>query len=554
MNEQDKYIGKMLDERYEILEVIGEGGMAVVYKALCHRLNRHVAVKIMRDEMAADEEFRRRFCAESHAVAMLSHPNIVAVYDVSHNDEIEYIVMELINGITLKQYMNRRGAMGWKEVLHFSRQIAKALSHAHERGIVHRDIKPHNIMILRDGTIKVADFGIAALESEVHENSGQTIGSIHYMSPEQARGKSPDVRSDIYSLGVVMYEMLAGKLPYTGDNLADIALAHANAQPENLLDINPDIPAEMERIVMKALNTDIHQRYQSANELLDELDTLVRLPAEEAAPAPVPENVAPLITTNELTKEKYLIRKRRASRVSFFSGTFGLLALCVAVFVFLWNFWIKDVFSQAERVSLPNFVNSYYDTVVSNSDPIYRFNVTYIISNDIEPGLILSQTPEAGRSVMINSGTVDIDLTVSSGVTATVVPDVENYEWNEAFLQLQNAGFIVEKEFSTSATVEKDRVISTSPAAGETINSGSVVYLNVSSGAEILYVQMPNLVGLSEEAAKAKLESFHLEFGGSERVVSALDTGTVVGQSTQAGDTVEEHRKIILQVSMGQEG
>ncbi len=213
--EDDKYIGMMLDGRYEIIERIGEGGMAIVYKALCHRLDRYVAVKIMRDDLAADEDVRRRFCAESHAVAMLSHPNIVAVYDVSHNDAVEYIVMELVNGITLKQYMEKKGALNQDEVVHFTKQIADALAHAHERGIIHRDIKPQNIMLLRDGTVKVGDFGIAALENEIHEETGQAIGSIHYIAPEQARGECPDARSDIYSLGVVMYEMLVGTLEKT---------------------------------------------------------------------------------------------------------------------------------------------------------------------------------------------------------------------------------------------------------------------------------------------------------------------------------------------------
>ena len=231
MDTNDKYIGKMLDDRYEILEVIGEGGMAIVYRALDHRLNRDVAVKIMRDEMAADEEFRRRFCTESHAVAMLSHPNIVAVYDVSHNDNVEYIVMELVDGITLKQYIERKGVVAWKEVVHFTKQISKALAHAHERGIIHRDIKPQNIMLLRDGTIKVGDFGIAALENEVYENNGEAIGSIHYIAPEQARGECPDARSDIYSLGVMMYEMLTGGLPFTGNTLGEIAVQHMNAKP-----------------------------------------------------------------------------------------------------------------------------------------------------------------------------------------------------------------------------------------------------------------------------------------------------------------------------------
>ena len=220
----ENYIGRVLDGRYEIQSLLGEGGMAVVYKAMDHRLNRQVAIKIMRQEMAADEEFRRRFLAEAHAVAMLSNHNIVAIYDVSRSSSMEYIVMELVDGITLKQYMERRGALGWRETLHFSRQIARALRHAHERGIVHRDIKPNNIMLLKDGTIKVADFGIAALENEAVESNGQAIGSIHYIAPEQARGESPDARSDLYSLGVVMYEMLTGEKPYTGDSLGEIAV------------------------------------------------------------------------------------------------------------------------------------------------------------------------------------------------------------------------------------------------------------------------------------------------------------------------------------------
>ena len=226
--EMNKWIGTTLDDRYEIISLVGSGGMAYVYRAVDHRLNRSVVVKIMREEAAADETVRSRFAAESHAVAMLSHPNIVAVYDVSKSDVVEYIVMELIDGVTLLQYMEKKGALPWHEALHFTRQIAKALSHAHSRGIIHRDIKPHNIMLLRDGTIKVADFGIAALESEIEDNKGEAIGSIHYIAPEQIRGESPDGRSDLYSLGVVMYEMLTGQKPYTGDTVGEIAIKHMN--------------------------------------------------------------------------------------------------------------------------------------------------------------------------------------------------------------------------------------------------------------------------------------------------------------------------------------
>ena len=276
MNEEEKYIGKLLDDRYEILETIGEGGMALVFRALDHRLNRYVAVKIMREEMAKDEEFRRRFCAESHAVAMLSNPNIVAVYDVSHSDEREYIVMELISGITLKQYMDKKGALDWKEVVHFTKQITRALSHAHERGIIHRDIKPQNIMLLRDGSIKVADFGIASLENELQESSGQAIGSIHYIAPEQARGELPDARSDIYSLGVVMYEMMTGVVPYAGDTLGEIAVKHINANPKPIHEVNPDIPKVLEEMIARAMASGLQDRYQTAAELADDLEALSR--------------------------------------------------------------------------------------------------------------------------------------------------------------------------------------------------------------------------------------------------------------------------------------
>ena len=553
MNEEEKYIGKLLDDRYEILETIGEGGMALVFRALDHRLNRYVAVKIMREEMAQDEEFRRRFCAESHAVAMLSNPNIVAVYDVSHSDEREYIVMELISGITLKQYMDKNGALDWKEVVHFTKQITRALSHAHERGIIHRDIKPQNIMLLRDGTLKVADFGIAALENEVHENNGQTIGSIHYIAPEQARGNSPDARSDIYSLGVVMYEMLSGSLPYTGDTLAEIAVKHMNAKPAPLRANLPSIPEELERITLKAMNADLSERYQTAGELLADLDLFTQnamkqeLPAEteaEAAPKPV-------LSYSELTKASYNIRRKKASRVSFLSGSFALLLLAIGLFVFLWNFWVKDLFSPAERMDLPNFVGSRYDDVIRDSDSIFNFVITDVYTNDAAPGIIISQKPDPGRSMSIENDGVTVEISVSRSMTSIEVPDMSGYDYREAAEQLQKMGFSVEIESATSDTVAHNCVISSSPAAGEMVISGSLIYLSVSSGPQVVYVEMPNLIGLSEEAAIKKLESNNLSYAGSDWVESPLDRGTVVGQDVQIGQSVEEHSKVTLQVSLG---
>ena len=556
MENNDKYIGMVLDDRYEILEIIGEGGMSVVYKARDQRLNRFVAVKIMRDDMAADEEFRSTFCSEAHAVAMLSNPNIVAVYDVSHSDDIEYIVMELVDGITLRQYMDRRGALQWREVLHFTRQIARALAHAHERGIIHRDIKPQNVMMLRDGTVKVEDFGIAALENEAHESNGQAIGSIHYIAPEQARGEMPDARSDLYSLGVVMYEMLTAQKPYEGDTIAEIAVKHINADAVPPHELVPGIPEELERITLKAMCADIEERYQSANELLDDLEAFVQAQLQPAEPEDKPlENpaVMPIRSVSELNRERFLLRHRRARRVTYLMGTFGALGLCVVMFVFMWNFWLKEVFSPAERISLPNFVGSNYQRIIENPDLLaqYSFDVIYVINTETESGTVLSQNPDPGRSMMVTPDGIKVQLSVSTGMVFNPVPDVINLDYREAKTRLQQAGFIVDIENATSDSVTKDYVISTSPMAGEQMSSGSTVYVTVSTGPQTSYVRMPNVIGLSEDAAISRLETAGLSYGGSDRVNSDVDAGTVIGQSADAFTEVEEHSKIYLKVSLG---
>ena len=270
--DMDRYIGRLLDNRYEILEIIGTGGMAVVYKARCHRLNRLVAIKILKDEFSRDEEFRRRFHAEGEAVAMLSHPNIVQVYDVSSTDNANFIVMELIDGITLKQYMEKKGVLNWKETLHFGMQIAKALEHAHGRSIVHRDIKPHNVMVLKNGSVKVTDFGIARVMSKSNTLTKEALGSVHYISPEQAKGGWVDNRSDLYSLGVVMYEMMTGRPPYDGESPVAVAIQHINGGAPMPSTLNPNIPGGMEQIIMKAMALDAKDRYLSATEMLKDME------------------------------------------------------------------------------------------------------------------------------------------------------------------------------------------------------------------------------------------------------------------------------------------
>ena len=452
--------------------------------------------------------------------------------------------------------MDRRGALAWREVLHFSTQIARALAHAHERGIVHRDIKPQNVMMFRDGTAKVADFGIAALENEIYENNGQAIGSIHYIAPEQAKGENPDARSDIYSLGVVMYEMLTGKKPYEGETIGEIAVKHINAKPVMPSLLVADIPPELERISLKAMCADIIQRYQSAEEMLLELDAFVQaqLRAAELEDEEY-ENpaVVPIRSVSEMKKDRFMLRHRRARRVSFLVGTFGTIVLSMMLFAFMWDFWLGEVFSPAERISLPNFVGSNYQSILDNADlsANYSFDVVYVIDTETESGTILSQNPAPGRSMMITADGIGVELSVSTGMVFTQVPDVINLDYREARNRLQQAGFIVDIENATSNAVTKDYVISTSPNANEQLSSGSTVYVTVSSGPQLSYVKMPNLIGLSEDAAISKLESIGLSYGGSDRVTSDVDIGTVVDQSADAFSELEEHSKIYLKISTG---
>ncbi len=557
MSTNDKLLGRVLDDRYELLSVIGEGGMAVVYKALDRRLNRYVAVKIMREEMASDEEFKQRFFAESHAVAMLSNPNIVAVYDVSHSDAMEYIVMELVEGITLKQYMDRKGTLSQREVVHFTAQIARALAHAHERGIIHRDIKPQNIMLLRDGTIKVADFGIATLENEIYESNGQAVGSIHYIAPEQARGETPDPRSDIYSLGVVMYEMITGECPYTGETLGEIAVKHMNATPVPPHEKVEGLSPELERITMKAMNADIFARYQTASELLEDLDRFQNKSRRDQERAEMKNpDVVPIRSVSELSKEQYKRRRRRSGRVSFLAGTFGVLLVAIGLFVFLWNFWVRDIFTPAERVDLPNFVGKSYQSLANDPSltALYDFNYIFVVNTDTEPGVILDQSPSAGRSMMVTPDRIKVSLIVSSGDTMSRVPDVIGMDYRVASATLRQAGFYVEIANEISESYPKDSVIRCYPTVGEEATTASTVYLWVSSGPQVTYTSMPNLIGLSEGVAITQLENNALSYGGSEYVSSELPAGTVIGQNYDAFTQIEEHTKVILRVSTGPEG
>lgn len=551
---QDKYRGMMLDGRYELVELIGSGGMAVVYKAMCHRLNRYVAVKIMRPELAKNEKFRRRFQTESQAIAKLSHPNIVGVYDVSRTDHVEYIVMELVDGITLKQYLQDHGPLDAVQAVDFSLQIALALAHAHGKGIVHRDIKPQNILVVNDGVIKVADFGIANLQSEVPDVENEAIGSVHYISPEQARGLPVDGRSDIYSLGIVMYEMLSGKLPFDGDDDRTVALKHLSAVPTPLREIAPSVPEALEKIVMKAMEASLDNRYQTADALAADLEALQK--SLTGSLDRIEGNVAPLSTAGELGWEDYVRRRRRAHRVSMLSGFFGVIAAILIIAVFLWNYFLSDIFVVNQRVAIPNFVGSNYETIINSKEfkGKYNFDLIYEIDPNVERGIIIGQSPDAGKSYMLTSDGIHVTLTVSTGVMLTEIPNLLNYDYREATSELEKLGFVVDKTFADSDDVAADCVMQISPSPGEKLPAGATVYLTISQGAKTETVIMPYLVGKDYATAEAELAAARLTLVSVSYVYNnTIPVDYVVSQTVEAGTEIPAYSKIYLQISLGPE-
>jgi serine/threonine-protein kinase len=565
-NAMDRYLGKVLDGRYEIAEVIGYGGMAMVYKALCNVLNRNVAVKILKDEYARDDEFREHFKAESQAVAKLAHPNIVAVYDYSKLPDCQYIVMELLEGITLKQYMEKKGPLSCKEALHFATQTAKALSHAHEKGIIHRDIKPQNIMVGKDGNIKVADFGIAYLQNESAPESSETMGSIHYISPEQARGEKIDARSDIYSLGVVMYEMLTGALPYEGDTVEAVAVQHFGPSPAFPGDINPDIPGRLEQITMKAMTSDLNYRYQSANELLNDLEDFRKQQFSTEAEPEEPEEEEEVYEVAsesvaakffkraaELPDRDYKRRKVRSRKVSNLLGYLLVILFLIGIVAFLRNYWLDDLFSDPERVTIPNFVGQNFEEIFdSEAFSLFNFKVvTYEVNPDYPEGTIISQEPEAQRRIAPGSDGIDMEFVVSTGILMVEVPDVVNLEYRQATTMLQKLGFTVVTEIVASTDITEDYVVSTSPAAGDKMPSGSTIYVSVSGGPVVDEFPMPNLVGRARDSAIVSITELRLELGTITEINDEATAGTVIWQNINAGEMVKRGTMIYLTVSLG---
>lgn len=571
----DNLIGKFLDNRYEILEVIGQGGMSVVYRAKCHRLNRMVAVKVLKDEFSEDAEFKNRFQDESLSVAMMSHPNIVSVYDVSKSDDIEYIVMELIDGITLKEYLQKKGHLTWQETVYFALQIAKALEHAHNRGIIHRDIKPQNIMVLRDGTVKVADFGIAHQVSKQQTyNKGEAIGSVHYISPEQAKGSRIDNRADIYSLGVVMYEMLTGRLPFEGTNPVDIAIQHINSIPLSPSDYVKDIPEAIENITMKAMSPRLSQRYSSADELIADLEKVRNDPhvkiefnnASDVERDAKEEATRKLNYNSEIEKIKVKRMGEETRRMepkeeepeekeSFLSKNGGVLFNVAAILLFIGGILyfvisILNPFSTGESNALkaPDLVGKFYEDVVKNEE-YSSFNIVEkqsVYDEKYTAGTIIEQTPEKGKT--IEEGDT-IEVVVSKGAKSETLSNLVGMEYRQAEIELEKLGIPFREEWEYSDKYSQNEIIFMTPPAGTEISEDITVVLTISKGKEIKNVKTPNVKGESESSARKILESAGLKVGNVTRVDSTEPDGTVLFQSIPAESEVQEGTSVDLQVS-----
>ena len=582
----DQYIGKMLDNRYEILERIGTGGMAIVYKAKCHRLNRLVAIKILKSDLAQNEEFRRRFNAESQAVAQLSHPNIVSVYDVSRGGDMEYIVMELIDGITLKQYMEKRGQLNWRESLHFITQIMRGLSHAHSRGIIHRDIKPQNIMVLRDGSVKVADFGIACLADSAQTLTQEALGSVHYISPEQARGDRPDARSDIYSSGVVLYEMLTGRLPFEGESAVSVAIQHLSSIPLAPREINPDIPEQLELICMKAMAPDLEHRYQSADAMIADLEAFRKNPEVEMkfdlSDLRPEENDEPTRTIRTMPSHTVTIpvhqpernyprrerdedeepRRAGSGKRGVLVGAVTVAAVAVVIVLF------KTILGSFAPAAVDQYqVPDLYNITIEEAENDPRIEGVFEIqkagsefSTDVPEGHILRQDPKKDETR--KGSQLVIQVWVSAGEETGEVPDLENKSEQDARILLEK----LNKEYNLELTVEAPEelkqfseeitegyVIKTEPAQGEILKKGDTVKLILSKGPDIKPVTVLPFVGMSIDSVLSQLESYKLTCDAADVEVVDSDKpgGTIVWQSPASGETVPEWTTIKFRVSAG---
>lgn len=585
----ENYVGKRLDGRYEIQDVIGVGGMAVVYKAYDNIDDRIVAVKVLKEEYLANEEFRRRFKNESKAIAVLSHPNIVKVYDVSFGDRLQYIVMEYIEGITLKEYIEKKGVIDWNEALFFIIQILRALQHAHDKGVVHRDVKPQNIMLLENGTIKVADFGIARFShSESRTVTEKAIGSVHYISPEQAKGELTDEKADIYSVGIMLYEMLTGRLPFDSDNAVSVALMQVNKEAEPPRTINPRIPVGFEQITMKAMQKNTRQRYQSAAEMLLDLEELKRNPnikfdyqtyfvdtdatrpigkiQEKTRTMPVvsdsntdsdgnPNMVPPsaevekrvraISETSENEAVQDIQKKQFSKNKAVIAGVAVAVVLFAVILLFVKLFGDK-------KIEVDSFVGMNYELQIKDNEEYnkkYNFEVYYASFSDAQEGCVYDQDPKAGTSLPEGSTVI---LYVAKAGVGQVIPDFTGKNFREASNALENLGFKVVTVPTEDSSLTVGQVIRTEPSANSTVSVGSTVtvYYAADMDSGKLF-KMPKLEGKSLEDAKKIIEDKGLVLYKVETSDSSVEKDYVLSQSPTDGSPVREGDTVVITVSSG---
>ena len=573
----DNLIGKKLDGLYEVKELIGSGGMANVYKAVMLGRNGPVpagtvvAVKVLRQEYTHDPELVRRFKNESKAISLLNHPNIVKVYDVSVNDQLQYIVMEYVDGMTLREYLNERGGkLTSRETVHFISQILKALEHAHANGVVHRDIKPQNIMLLDNGQLRMMDFGIARISrAENQLLSGKTMGSVHYISPEQAKGDETDCTSDIYSVGVMMYEMLSGQLPFDAEDAVEVAIKQISDQPKSLHEIAPQVPAALVEITEKAMAKLPQNRYASAREMLDALDTYVQNPSvmfeyqyiTEDAPEKV---VKRTMNQNKAARQNHPNesaaprgkKAKRKRRTIFLPALLGItVAFALACLALCWLILndSSNLMNNKADITLNDYIGMTQEEAQATEQVASgQISVTWEqeYNSNYAAGYIYKQSPVSGRTVREGQG---VTLTVSLGTQYVTVPDLTNYVQADAEQQLKSLGVSVLVTQAVDTSVASGAVIRTDPAAGTQVESGSTVVIYVSRPQVATTTKVPSLSGMSVDDARTLLVQNHLGLGSQTDQYSDQPVGTVIGQNPAAGSTAKLNGRVNITVSAGPE-
>lgn len=553
----DNYVGKRLDGRYEVQEIIGVGGMSVVYKAYDNVDDRIVAIKILKDEFLNNEEFKRRFKNESKAIALLSHENIVRVYDVNFGEKLQYIVMEYIDGITLKEYINKQNSITWNDAVYFMTQILRAVQHAHDKGIVHRDIKPQNIILLPNGTLKVTDFGIARFSrSETKTLTEQAIGSVHYIAPEQAKGEQTDERADIYSMGVVLYEMLAGKVPFDSENAVSVALMQVQANAEKLTQINPNIPKGLEQICVHAMQKNPDDRYQSATEMLLDIEEIIKNPNtvfNYSSNSETQTKSVPIVTDdgyNEEYEEAVDYEAERKHKKKMIAAvTIGVIVLIAAVVGVIYMFTSGI---NTKTHTLENFVGYSYDELQNSKDYKYEFVAEYRKTDEKEPGIILSQSPEAGSKITEGS---TVTLVVAASEKDITMPNVYGLTLEMAEQTLKQSELSIFKTMKiNSDSVEEGKVIYTDPKANSIVSGDQEITIYISDGPStttIETIKIPDVIGLTKSGAREFLTKYgftNVEFKTQD---STYPKDVVISQSPSVGSSAKATDKITVIVSTG---